>query len=418
MNWLLKIVDGPMKGAEIALVSGTRMKFGSGEACDIVIADATLASEAFELDVTDEAVTLVAPGSEAVVMRPYEVRTFGTTGLAVGPGEGVWQDLVYPAREEPAEEPSAAEPEPETGPKEPAGFEPASATPTEKASERRGHGCLFGVLALIVLLLLAVVLFLRFRPQVMRGADWALDRVLGRNDAVSSAAVSVPPDEAPSLERLAREHGLSLAETNGVPLLAGNLARRTERLAIRALALAGDRRTRFDLTDDETLKSSVETLLFTLGERGLKVLSATNRVVRLGGASRDPGLVNRALEALRADIPYMRAVSTEDVVSGAFAEAVEPAVSVSESKPTVKDAKPVAAAVAAVASSAPSAPSARARRPDLPVAGVLTTPYPCVVLRDGTRCVEGAQIGGLVLVRIEADRLTFRNGSNTLVWEP
>ena len=416
MNWLLKIVDGPMKGAEIALVSGTRMKLGSGEGCDIVIADASLASEAFELDVTDEAVTLVAPGSEAVVMRPYEVRAFGTTGLAVGPGEGVWQNLVYPSREEPSDEPPVEEPEPETGSEEPAGSEPASAPPAEKTSERRGHGCLFGVLALIVLLLLAVVLFLRFRPQVMRVADRVSDRVFGRNDAVS-AAVSVPPDEAPSLERLAREHGLSLAETNGVPLLSGNLARRTERLAIRALALAGDRRTQFDLTDDETLKSSVETLLFTLGERGLKVLSATNRAVRLGGAARDPGLVDRALEALRTDIPYMQAVSAEDVVSGvsAVAGTSEPAAGVSAARPAILGDAP---AVASDAGSASSAPAARARRPDLPVAGVLTTPYPCVVLRDGTRCVEGAQFGGLVLVRIEADRLTFRNGPNTLVWEP
>ena len=42
MNFLLKIVEGPNKGAEIALVEGVVVSLGKRDDCDIVLADATL----------------------------------------------------------------------------------------------------------------------------------------------------------------------------------------------------------------------------------------------------------------------------------------------------------------------------------------------------------------------------------------
>ena len=42
MNFLLKIVEGPNKGAEIALVEGVAVTLGKGDDCDIVLADPTL----------------------------------------------------------------------------------------------------------------------------------------------------------------------------------------------------------------------------------------------------------------------------------------------------------------------------------------------------------------------------------------
>ena len=71
MSYLLKIVEGPMKGAEIALVPGTRVKVGSADSCDIVVADASLPGVAFELDVTDSAVTLILPAGDAKTMHPF-----------------------------------------------------------------------------------------------------------------------------------------------------------------------------------------------------------------------------------------------------------------------------------------------------------------------------------------------------------
>lgn len=434
MNWLLKIVDGPMKGAEIALVTGTRVKLGSGEACDIVVADASLADEAFELDVTEEAVTLTAPGCEAVVMRPYEVRAFGTTGIAVGSGEGVWPALVYPTPEPPGEsdeavpEPASAEPE-----AEPAAAEAAAAAAAEPPPRRRrgcGLGCLV-MLLLFLLLLGCAYWLLRYRPELVREncpetlkahVPETVRTCLAK--VMASCASAAEPAAAPvgvtavdpftALGRLAGEHALTLAKTNGVPLLAGNLLRRTERLAIRALAVAADRRTKFDLTDDETLKESAETLLFTVSEGALRVVTATNRVLRLAGEVGDPALVARSLKALREDIPYVRSVSTEAValpgsrVSGADRPAEAAPASEGGAVGTAGGADAVSA----------EARKPKAKRPELPVAGILITPYPCVVLRDGTRCVEGAQVGGFVLVRIEADRLTFGQGSRMFVWEP
>ena len=55
---------------------------------------------------------------------------------------------------------------------------------------------------------------------------------------------------------------------------------------------------------------------------------------------------------------------------------------------------------------------------DYPIAGILTAPYPCVVMRDGQRVMEGAQIGTAVLVKIEADRLVMRDGGSECEWKP
>ena len=68
MNRFLKIVGGPLRGSEIALVAGTTVKVGSGEGCDILVSDPTLGDVAFELEVTDEDVTITLPdGTECSV---------------------------------------------------------------------------------------------------------------------------------------------------------------------------------------------------------------------------------------------------------------------------------------------------------------------------------------------------------------
>lgn len=424
MSWLLKIVEGPMKGAEIALVSGTRVKVGRGDACDIVIVDATLAEEAFELDVSDEAVTLLAPGGETRALKPFEVRDFGTTAIAVGPAEGEWQELVRPPKEEekPVEEEKPAEPSEAVEEEKPAEPEPtpeAESTAAVVEEEKRSHG---GLLWLIVLLVLLVLLGLAawwFWPQVReRWTAWTgkQDQTVERPDPKAIAHAS--------LADLAKEHGLTLSETNGVPLLVGNLKKRTERLAIRALALAADRQTQFDLSDDETLRSSAEALLFTITEGALKVLTATNRVIEIGGYAPGTAALERALRALGADLPGLAKLEAPKVeLGGAVPQGLEksafardelpPGV---EQPPAAPIAAPAVAAVPAVADEAVRRKTANKR--DFPVAGILTMPYPCVVLRDGSRCVEGAQIGGAVLEKIESDRLTFKEGKRTFTWEP
>ena len=102
MNFLLKIVDGPNKGAEIALVDGVAVSFGKQDDCDIVLADATLPDEPMKILATSEKVTL--NGND---LEQFHVTTMGATSFAVGPADSPWSALVWP-KAEPEEKPEAA----------------------------------------------------------------------------------------------------------------------------------------------------------------------------------------------------------------------------------------------------------------------------------------------------------------------
>ena len=89
MNFLLKIVEGPNKGAEIALVEGVDVTLGKADECDIVLADPTLPDAPFTLVATASGVTL-----DGSALEPFHVKTAGSTAFAVGPADAVWGDLV------------------------------------------------------------------------------------------------------------------------------------------------------------------------------------------------------------------------------------------------------------------------------------------------------------------------------------
>ncbi len=414
MNWLLKIVEGPQKGAEIALVGGRRVSLGSDDACDIVVEDAALAARACELDVSEAGVTALAPDGAAQALKPFEVRTFGTTAFAVGPADQPWGDLVYPAPEAPEAPPAEASEEPEAA-EPPPDAEAAEAA----AAPGRRHGCLWALFALVLLLAGALALLHFFRapiearwPQAARlraeagavaqkgwrAAQGQWGRWFGR-----ARPAAAPAAKGPALAELAAQHGLALVETNGVRKLAGNVRRRTERLAIRALALADDPAVQFDLTDDETLRASADELLFVVTEGALKATAASNRVVALAGYAPSAAKLERALRALAADVPGIERLETRAVRVGG---------------------PPPAPAGTAAAEAAPEAP--KGSRPHAeqrtravePIAGILMHPYPCVVLRTGLRLAEGAQIGTAAIVRIEADRLVLRDGKTEFEWRP
>lgn len=413
MNWLLKIVEGPLKGAEIALVGGRRVSLGSDDACDIVVGDAALAAQACELDVSEAGVTVLTPDGAAQALKPFEVRTFGTTAFAVGPADRPWGDLVYP----PPETPDAPVPPPSEPSSEPDAAEPPPAE--AEAAPKRRHGCLWTLLVLILLFVGVLVLFHCFRapiearwPQVARfRAEVKVVAQKGWNAAQgqwgrwfgSARPDAVPAAKGPSLPELAAQHGLAFVETNGVRKLAGNVRRRTERLAIRALALADDPSVLFDLTDDETLRASADELLFVVTEGALKATAASNRVVALAGYAPSAAKLERALRALAADVPGIERVETATVQVGGA---------------------PPASAGTVAAEAAPempkgSRPRAEQRKRILePVAGILMHPYPCVVLRTGLRLAEGAQIGTATIARIEADRLILRDGKAEFEWRP
>ena len=333
------------------------------------------------------------------------MRTFGTTAFAVGPVDQPWGDLVYPPPEVPdAPVPALSEPSAEPEAAEPP---PAEA----EAAPKRRHGCLGTLLVLLLLLVGALALLhccrasiearwpqvARFRAEVESAVQGQWGRWFGR-----ARPASVPVAKGPTLPELAAQHGLALVETNGVRQLAGNVRRRTERLAIRALALADDPSVQFNLTDDETLRASADELLFVVTEGALKATAASNRVVTLAGYAPSAAKLERALRALAADVPGIERVETKAVQVGGPA--------------------PAGTVAAEVAPDAPKGGRPRAgqerKRTVEPIAGILMHPYPCVVLRTGLRLAEGAQIGTATIVRIEADSLILRDGKTEFAWRP
>ncbi len=526
MNYLLKMVEGPMKGAEIALVPGTRVKVGSADACDVVVADASLPDVAFELDVTDSAVTLILPDGDAKTMHPFEIQAFGTTEVAIGPAEGTWEPLTRPAP--PAAEAPAEAPAEETSEKSAEGAaaeEPAAETPAAPEGDatpqppKKGRGLLVaGALALLaVLLLAAAVVVLWFWPHVrplamkVSAKAAAVDVVADRFGALRAKCFSgkdvvaaARAEQKLTLGDLAGQNGLKLDRKDGRPLLKGNLKLRTERLAVRALALACDRTCLFDLTDDESLRASADSLLFLVTEGAIQVAALTNRVATLKGFAAMPADLSTAVRALIADVPGIEKIVTTGVKTGgstakshikkgAFPETGRKPSTAGERpggatgsvrRRTAAGGPPVArlpeqANIAAPEARLPSldAPSnavvklqaavlsnivaqqtaavsnavarqavmkaaAQAEGDEMPfevkasngtfvglppgrtpahypsIAGILTVPYPCVVLANGMRCVYGAHLGGAEIVDIRADAITLIDDGVEFVWVP
>lgn len=450
MSFLLKIVEGPMRGAEIALVEGLRVSVGSGDDCDIVLADGSLPAHAFELDVTATTVTLVK-GDETQALTPFEVVDVGTTAFAVGPADGPWpENLARVARARPVADATGAKPgEPAADATGRLAADATSAKPsaagansgaaTEKTADRvmgakpssgeggahpdeagaspasparrRGRGV--GCLAVVVLMLLLVGLLYFFWPRVraacpaaetarvsvvehsLRAWDGAkgLCRAACARCAKSAPVAAAP---GPSLAEIAAQYALTLTERDGAPLLTGNVRRRTERLAIRSLALADSPNVRFDLTDDESLKAAADELLFVVTEGTLKAVAASNRVVTLTGRIPTSAALEKAVRALNADVKGIARLVTDGVSVGG----------------------PLPTSTADEPATAPKRRAAKPSAPDYPIAGILTAPYPCVVLRNGTRLTEGASLGTAVLVTIAADKLTLKDGGTVIEWKP
>ena len=164
MNFVLKIVEGPNRGAEIALVEGVAVTLGKGDECDIVLADSTLPEEPLSIEANGDAVSV---NGEQV--EQFAVKTLGATSFAVGPADAPWGELKWPAKGEISRK--DAEPQgKETQAEEAHGEEDLrdSATPREEKAdapepEKKKHGCLGCLVVLVLLVLLLGVLAWLFR---------------------------------------------------------------------------------------------------------------------------------------------------------------------------------------------------------------------------------------------------------------
>ncbi len=402
MNFLLKIVEGPNKGAEIALVEGVAVTLGKGEDCDIVLADPTMPDAPLSVEASADGVVV-----GGVPLESFSVKTFGATSFAVGPADAPWGELKWPKPEDREEERENGEES--TEPPPPPTTEPPPPPATEPSSRRRG-GCFGCLLVLLGLLLVLIALVWLFWDALKPRAESLWEKMYaGRSD--SDDAPTVQPSgsdtRSSSLRDIAAKYALSLVESDGRARISGNLKTRRDRLAATAEAYGAQPGVELDLSDDETLRTSAEDALFTLTEGALKVVAATNRVVSIAGSSRSPLLLKKTLEALNADLPKLRNVDASGVV-----------ISPLMARPDGDGAGDGEQAEGILPTRTPRRTSKKPASPTLPVCGILTTPYPCLVMRDGRRIMEGATVADSVIVEIGADSVTLTNSTGRFTWKP
>ena len=402
MNFMLKIVEGPNKGAEIALVEGVAVTLGKGEDCDIVLADPTMPDAPLSVEASADGVVV-----GGVPLESFSVKTFGATSFAVGPADAPWGELKWPKPEDREEERENGEES--TEPPPPPTTEPPSPPATEPSSRRRGgcFGCLFVLLGLLLVLIALVWLFwdaLKPRAESLWEKMYA-----GRSgtDDTPTVQSSGSVTRSSSLRDIAAKYALSLVESDGRARISGNLKTRRDRLAATAEAYGAQPGVELDLSDDETLRTSAEDALFTLTEGALKVVAATNRVVSIAGSSRSPLLLKKTLEALNADLPKLRNVDTSGVV-------ISPLMARTDGDGAGDGEQ----ADGIFSTRTPRRTSKKTASPTLPVCGILTTPYPCLVMRDGRRIMEGATVADSVIVEIGADSVTLTNSTGRFTWKP
>ncbi len=408
MSFILKIVEGPNRGAEIALVEGVAVTLGKGDECDIVLADSTLPEEPLSIEANGDAVTV-----NGEQLEQFAVKTLGATSFAVGPADAPWGELKWPAKGEISRK--DAEPQgKETQAEEAHGEEDLrdSATPREEKAdapepEKKKHGCLGCLVVLVLLVLLLGVLAWLFRATVRPYAEKVLAYAreslhVGGGTGGAGMGAALPM----TLSEVASSYGLELEENDGQAKLSGNLKTRAERLRATAEAYEARPGVDLDLSDDESFRASADDALFTITEGAIKAVAATNRVLSIAGTSPSPFALKRILESLSADLPKLRDIDATGVAYG-----MVPGNEKSEEGDGDDGETPIGVFHARRRTS-------KAKEPSLPVCGILTAPYPCLVMRDGSRVLEGAALGGNVIVKIEADAVTVTNATGRFTWKP
>lgn len=405
MNLILKIVQGPNAGAEIALLQGVNVKLGRSDECDVILTDQTVPDVACEIEVGAERVMLLLPGGGQERLEPLHVKLFETTAIAIGPADAPWGTLIWP-------DPNEKEPEevPETEEK-----------PEEKPRFRKLQWAVLIVLVFVVFLEFALWFFWPYLKGPVEKArayclakyeEWTADKM----------ELAAEPVHRQTLEELATAYQVEAvvppAHSEVKPVLKGNLKTRSERLKLTATAYDIHPGCLLELTDDESLRKSSEELLSMLSEGALKVESAENRQLALSGQLKDVEELQRILAAIKADIPHIEKIDCSKVevepppVPAAAPRApVQPEVRTKPENADVEEDKEEQVRRAKQAAEA-------AVLSKLPVVGILTSPFPCLVLRNGARVMEGAEFNGFIVSEISEDKVLLKNGDEVLEWRP
>ena len=422
MNRILRVVGGPLKGAEIALVAGTKIKVGSGDGCDVLVSDPSLGDVAFELEVAEDEVSIITPDGATKTLLDYEAHTFGSSSFAIGAAEGTWPEVVWPEKSEErrAKSEEGRGERDEMPPKaDPLREKPKGARPETEDAKAETGGKKRRVSCLVSLVLLAVVIVL-----ALFAFSWLK---CCKTCCVEQSASAVVRQV--TLAAVAEKFGVSVVETNGQVILRGNMKTRAERLEATAAAFQAKPGVELDLMDDESLDEAAGALVSMIVGDALKVEAATNRIVVLRGDAGTSETLRQVLAAMARDIPGLQNIDCACVVCG---EESETPVKVSfasvkaepQSARSVK-AEPQSARSAEVAQKPVRTNGKQAKRPvavaaplKLPLCGILTVPYPCIIQKNGTRVFEGGEFGGYTVEKITATAVTLRDGKRTFEWKP
>lgn len=406
MSFLLKIVQGPNAGAEIALVEGVSLTFGRGDDCDIILRDASVAEKEFELEVSAERVAAIMPDGKSVKLEPYHVTPIGTSAVVVGPQEGAWKPLVWP-RQEKDDAPVEREVEVESGPEEPV------------PAKRRSCGCLvvFWVLVFVLLGAAGYACWkypekakdccVKIRQCAVKAWACASEKMKSEN---APAPVAAPKE---SLDAVAADCGFSVSRSGAKTVAKGDFKTRVARLEATARAYAAQPGVEVDFTDAESLSNAVGELLLLVSDGKLRLERLEGRKVFLSGYAASRSALEGVMRALSEDVPKVSGADCSLVNLGGSDLACvgedgnDDGAGAAAPKYSVKKMKKSCATSATDTAT-----------PEMPVAGILTVPYPCLVLNDGTRAMEGARFGEYVIEKIKADCVRVRHAGGTFEWRP
>lgn len=414
MSFLLKIVQGPNAGAEIALVEGTTISLGRGDGCDIILTDAALAEKACEIEVTSERVMLLFPDGKQMRMEAFHVCTVGTTALVMGPAEGAWKELVW----EKTRTLEGASAESEESKK--------TETPSEVSSnpkrEKRHYGRkIFAFILILFLFFLGCVVLCYFYPEKISqltkgksepyvekirpvvkksiliatdGWNFVVEKCKSKETKQREAKALIP---AETLSEIVEEYGLTAEEvSSGVIRVWGDFKTRVERLQATARVYRARPGAELDFSDEESLQVSVEDLLMLVSEGRIRLEKLQARAAKLKGKAQSEKDLNRVLEALRKDVPKLKTIDSSQVT-------IEEVFSVGNEQKEETSTKIV---------------RTKTEQVPLPIVGILTAPYPCLVLQNGARVMEGARLGEYTVSAITAESVELVSPTGKFTWRP
>jgi hypothetical protein len=394
MNFLLKIVQGPNSGAEIALIDGVNLTFGCGDDCDIILSDTSVGEKAFELEVTSERVVAVMPGGRTVKFEPYHVILVGTTALVVGPQEGEWKSLVWPKTEAQSEKKDTADVEREE-----------ENVPSVK--RRFPFGCVAVIFFLLVIAALAVFAWRKYPDQTKNYSLKAYSKAKEVWSAALEKFKSEQEEKAivlnEALDDVAKDCAFTVVRNGEEVSAKGDFLTRVKRLEATARACAAHPGLKIDFSDIESLSSAVREFLFLVTEDKLKLDRIEGRKAFISGRVTSRESLEKILRALSEDVSKISEVDTSRVQLGMVVGAC------SLDHDDDDKAAPIAKR---------NTNQERKSKPKMPIAGILTVPYPCLVLNDGTRAMEGARFGEYTIEKIAPDCITVRGAEGSFEWRP